>query len=77
MSCCLTADCELNFPRPTIELAIIHVRQLFDGVAPVTTKAVAESIGCDALAVDNMLKRAAYSGRIREVRGRGWMPLAI
>jgi hypothetical protein len=29
----------------------------------------------DRLTVDNVQKRAAYRGRIRKVRGRGWMPL--
>ena len=57
-------------------LALTRVRHLFDGTTPVTTKTVARLIGCSALAVDNVLKRAAYSGRIREVRGRGWLPLA-
>ena len=72
----LTAEFCLDLPGPSAEIAILHVRSLFDDVAPVTTKTVAQSIGCSALAVDNVLKRAAYSGRIREVRGQGWLPLA-
>jgi hypothetical protein len=76
MHCYLTADFCLDLPGPSVKFALAHVRYLFDGAAPVTTRAVAQSIGCDALAVDNVLKHAAHSGRIREVRGRGWLPLA-
>ncbi len=72
----LTADFCLDIPGPSAEMALAHARLLFDGTTPVTTKAIAQSIGCDALAVDNVLKRSAYSGRIREVRGQGWLPLA-
>ena len=71
----LTADFCSDVPVPSAELALARVRRLFDGTTPVTTKTVARSIGCSALAVDNVLKRAAYSGQIREVRGRGWLPL--
>jgi hypothetical protein len=75
MACYLTADFCLDLPGPSVELALAHVRDLFDGTAPVTTKAVAQSIGCSALAIDNLLESAALSGRIHEVRGQGWLPL--
>jgi hypothetical protein len=76
VSCYITCEADLDFPVPNVERMLFHVRRLFDGAAPVTTEAVARLIGCDPLAVDNVLKRAAHSGLIREVRGEGWIPLA-
>ena len=76
MPCYLTADFHVDLPGASIDLILIQVCYLFDGATMVTTDAIARSIGCDTLAVDNTLRLAAYHGRICEVRGRDWVPLA-
>jgi hypothetical protein len=76
MSNYLTCEADLNFPVPNAERLVAHLRTLFDGATPVTTKAIAISIGGDLPAVEAVLRRAEHAGLVRQVHGQGWVPLA-
>jgi len=72
----LTCEADLNFPVPNADRLVAQLRTLFDGTKPVTTKAIAIAIGGDAPAVEDVLRRAAHCGLVRQVYGQGWIPLA-
>ena len=76
MPCYLTCEADLDFPVPNANRVVAQLRTLFDGEKPVTTRDVTLSIGCDVLAVEAVLRRAANNGLVKQVIGQGWVPVA-
>jgi predicted transcriptional regulator len=72
----MTCEADLNFPFPHTDRLLAHLRTLFDGTKPVTTRDVAAAVGGDVLAVEDVLRRAANNGLVRRIGEKGWLPLA-
>ena len=77
MSRYLTCEADLDFPVPNADRLVAHLRTLFDGAMPVTTKAIAIAVGGDVPAIEAVLRRAKHAGLLREVHGQGWIPVTI
>lgn len=70
----LTCEADLNFPHPNVDCVVAKLRLLANDNEPVTTKDIAIAVGCDALTVEAVLRRASHCGLVRRIHEKGWIP---